>query len=71
MRNIAEETYRWIVAWSIFLMIIFVINKTKLGHAILYYSLWLLLLFLLVTQYRFIAGALEPLGQKLPTSGEE
>lgn len=71
MRNIADETYRWIVAWSIFGMIVFLINKTKIGHAILYYSLWLLLLFLLLTQYKFIAAGLEPLGQKVPTQGEQ
>lgn len=65
-KNASAAAYRWLLAWAIVIALATVLNKTRAGHSFLYYSLWLMLIFLLVTQYKFIAAALEPVGQPLP-----
>lgn len=62
--------YRWLLAWALMILMLGVVSKTRLGHVIIYYSLLLSIVFVLVTQYRFIAQALSPLGQPAPSGYE-
>ena len=64
----APSTYRWILGWILLIALLAFANQTETGHTILYYALVLVLVFLLVTQYQFIASALAPIGQKAPSS---
>jgi len=50
-----------VLAWIIFGVFLWLVNKTKAGHALIYYSLVLMLFFLLVTQYQWIATNLRPI----------
>ena len=65
--NVGQTTYQWLIAWAIMLVLLNLINRTRIGHVTIYYSLWLMLLFLIVTQYQFIASALAPLDTPVPT----
>lgn len=58
--NTAIDAYHWLVAWAVILIILYFLNRTRLGHVIIYYFLALMLFFLVVTQYRFFAAALAP-----------
>lgn len=53
--------FRWLLAWTVVLLVLWLINKTSLGHVALYYLLALSLVFLVVTQYKWFAQALAPL----------
>jgi hypothetical protein len=61
-----ENTFRWLVGWAVVIVLASLANRTRFGHAFLYYSLALMLIFLVVTQYRFIIAALGPVGQPIP-----
>ena len=65
--NAGQSAYQWLLAWAIILVLMNLINRTRVGHVTIYYSLWLMLVFLLVTQYQFFAKALEPLNTPVPT----
>lgn len=66
MANAWDDTYKWLLAWFVAIVILTLLNKTRLGHVFIYYWLWLLILFLFVTQYPFIINMLSPLGEKIP-----
>lgn len=55
------EAYRWFLAWGVALLAVALINRSRLGHVIVYYVLALMLLFLFVTQASWFAQALLPL----------
>lgn len=61
-----DDTYKWLLAWFVAIVILTLLNKTRLGHIFIYYWLWLLIIFVFVTQYQYIAGLLTPLGQPVP-----
>lgn len=61
-------TYKWVLGWVLVILLLAVANQTETGHTIIYYALVLVLVFLLVTQYQFIAQALSPVGQKAPST---
>lgn len=65
------NTFQWLLGWTVVIILASLANKTRIGHTLIYYGLWLLLLFLLVTQYKFIAAVLGPVGQPIPTSGDK
>lgn len=56
-----DYTYRWLLAWAVVLVLVGLANRTRVGHAALYYLLALMLLFLVVTQYRWLTWALSPI----------
>ncbi len=60
----AVETLRFVVAWAVAIMVLSLINRSRIGHAFLYYALVLMLFLLLVTQYRWFANVLEPITGK-------
>lgn len=59
------DGYAWLVAWGVMLAILTLANRTRVGHAAIYYGLLLLLFFVIVSNYRFITTALAPF-QSLP-----
>jgi hypothetical protein len=61
-----DATYKWLLAWLVAIVVLSLLNKTRLGHVFIYYWLWALILFLFVTQYKYIVQALGPLGQPAP-----
>lgn len=64
-----SKTYQWVIGWILLIALLALANQTETGHTVIYYALVLVLVFLLVTQYSFIAGALAPVGEKAPASG--
>lgn len=56
-----EYTLKWIGAWVVFGGMLWLVNKTKLGHAGLYHLLVLAVLLLVAQQYRRIADLVEPI----------
>jgi hypothetical protein len=42
------------VGWAIFLFLLYLASKTKFGHNLIYYSLVLILIFLLITSTKKI-----------------
>ena len=59
--NDTVAMYKWIIAWIFIVLIFMLMNRTKLGHVLVYYSLLLLLAFTLVTQYQWVNDLLSPL----------
>ena len=59
-----DSAFRWLLAWGVMIVVLSVINRTRFGHAVIYYSLALLFVFLLVAEYPFIVRALGPLGSR-------
>ena len=57
--------FRWVAAWGIVLLVLWLINRTAVGHVILYYLLVVMLFFLIATQYKWFAQALAPLTGQL------
>ena len=54
-------TLRWIAAWVVFLSVLALLNRTRLGHAALYHLLVLATVLLLAGQYRKFAQLEEPI----------
>lgn len=61
------STYQWIFGWIVLIALLAFASQNAVGHTIIYYALVLILVFLLVTQYQFIAAALAPVGQPAPS----
>lgn len=65
-----DSEYKYIVAYAIAGIIFFLIIKTKIGYVFMYYSLLLAILFVFVTQYKFISKSLAPIaGDYIGVSG--
>jgi uncharacterized membrane protein YgcG len=60
------NTVQWLMAWAVLGVVLFLLNKTRLGHALLYYGLVLLLVFMLVTNYRWFTNVLAPFSSLRP-----
>ena len=54
------SAYSWLIAWGVLLAALTLINRTKLGHAAIYYGLVLMLVFVILSNYRFIQTSLAP-----------
>lgn len=54
-------TFKWLLAWSMFLLILMLANRTRVGHVTIYYLLVLAALLLLVTQFQWLAKVLTPI----------
>lgn len=54
------SAYSWLLAWGVLLAVVTLINKTRIGHAAIYYALLLMLFFVVLSNYRFIQTALVP-----------
>jgi len=70
MASTADSTasvFKFVVGWGLMIALLTLLNKTRLGHVAIYYSLMLFILFILVTQYQKLA----PLIANLPTIQQE
>lgn len=76
--NVEDKTFTFLVSWGLWLIVLSVFSKTRLGYVLLYYSLALMILFVLVSEYkqlmpylRGIVGVSEfnnPLDSTVPVS---
>lgn len=60
--SVENKTFTFIVSWALWLVMLSVLSKSRLGYVLLYYSLLLMILFVLVTEYKnlvpYIAGVM-------------
>ena len=56
--NTAGQAFTFIIGWIVIIFGLIVVSKTAVGHRIVYYTLWLGVLFLFVTQYKFFTNLL-------------
>lgn len=68
MNTSANSSYAWAVAWLLVIVFAAIALQSKIGYLVIYYGLILLLVFVLVTQYQYIASSLAPVGQSVPTN---
>jgi hypothetical protein len=59
--NSSSGFYAWLLSYTVIIVILAVINRTRIGHTIIYYSLALLLLLQLVLNYNWFVTALSPI----------
>jgi uncharacterized membrane protein YgcG len=71
---------RWLLAWIVIGAFLALLNRSRWGHTIIYYSLILCIVLLALTQYQWISWALQPFqsltaggssGSTRPASGSE
>jgi hypothetical protein len=55
---------QYLVAWTIVLLLAIILNRTRWGHALIYYALVLALALLLVTNYAALTALLAPAGSE-------
>lgn len=46
------QTYNFILGWILMLVILALINKSRIGHSIIYHALLLMILLIVVTEYK-------------------
>lgn len=67
------STFQFVVGWLLLITILVFANKSRVGHVIIYYSLILIILLILVTEYTQIVpylNAIQTIGQFNPSSGK-
>lgn len=52
---------KWLLAWAIFGVILIALDRTRLGHAALYYALVLMVFFTAVVEYKWFAAVMAPI----------
>lgn len=71
-RQAPASAYAWLLAWGVMLAFLALVNRSRIGHAAIYYALLLMLFFVIVSNYRFIQTSLAPfqtLGNSQGTQG--
>ena len=53
--TVEQKTFAFLLSWLLWLVVLTALNKTKIGHVLLYYSLVLMIIFVLVTEYAKLA----------------
>ena len=60
--NVEQATFTFLVSWVLWLVGLSVFSKTRVGYVLLYYSLLLMILFILLSEYKnltpYITGIL-------------
>lgn len=64
----ASSMYAWVMGYTVMWVLLWLMNKTRIGHAAIYYSLMLMIVFTLVTHPQEIADALKVFGTTVTTS---
>lgn len=54
------SAYQVIVAWTLVLLLLWLIAQAKIGATLIYYTLVVMILFLVLTQYQAITSLLAP-----------
>jgi hypothetical protein len=52
--------YRWVLAFAVMGLILWLISRWRVGYTFLYYLATLMLVFILLTQYQAITALLSP-----------
>lgn len=63
-----QSAYKWVIAWVAIIVLLGVLNRTRLGHVVIYYALALCLCLLIVLEAGNIAQIFAPLGQTASSS---
>ena len=50
-----QSTFQFVLSWIVVITLLTFANKTRVGHVIIYYSLMLMILFILLAEYKQIA----------------
>jgi hypothetical protein len=61
-----NDTFKFVAGWILLITILMFANRTRLGHVIIYYTLILMILLILVTEYAQIApmiSGIQTIGQ--------
>lgn len=53
--------YGWLLAWGMLILLAILAARTQLGYRLIYYGLALLILFLVLTNYKWFQATLAPL----------
>jgi hypothetical protein len=56
--TVEAQTYQFIAGWVLLFILLIFINKSRVGHVLIYYSLLLMILLIVVTEYAQIAPLL-------------
>ena len=56
----AAVAFAWITAWTVMLILLFALNRTRIGHVLIYYALVLMIVLLLVTNVGWFVQAFQP-----------
>ncbi len=59
--QIEQNSYLYIVAYALLLGLCMLINQSRVGHVLLYYTLLIMILFVVVTEYSRLAPLFIPL----------
>lgn len=61
----AASMWQWMFGYTVLFIILWLINKSRIGHTAIYYSLLLMIVFTLVSHPREIADAMAVFGTSL------
>jgi hypothetical protein len=56
--TVEGQTYQFVAGWVLLFILLIFINKSRVGHVLIYYSLLLMILLIVVTEYAQIAPLL-------------
>lgn len=59
--NSTAVAYRYLIAYTFIILLLALLNRTKVGHVVVYYSLLLMVVFVLVTQSGWVTWLLSPI----------
>lgn len=54
------DAFQWVLAWAVLIVVLALLNKSRVGHTVIYYALLLVVITLVLSNYRFIVSALSP-----------
>lgn len=54
------SSMQWLLAWAVLITVLALLAQTEVGYVAIYYALALMILVLLVTQYKWFANVLAP-----------
>lgn len=55
---VENNVFNFVLGWGLMIVLLTLINRTRLGHVIIYYSLLLAIMLILVTEYKKLAPLL-------------
>lgn len=61
-----NNVFLFLLGWAVMIVLLMLINKTRLGHVAIYYGLLLLIFFVIVTEYKQLAplvSGIQPISQ--------
>lgn len=67
----AGTAFAWLLAWTVMGIILWALNRTRIGHLVIYYLLVLMIVLLLVTNAGWFAQALQPFTDAVTGQGVE